>query len=73
MDWLVWPAGQFINFFFIPTQFRVVFVNIILFCWNVFLSYAKFNVREEVLFIYHLVNVMGNMFKNALIISDDFR
>lgn len=43
VDWLIWPPGQFINFYLIPKEFRVVFVNILLVCWNIFLSFVKYN------------------------------
>lgn len=42
IDWLIWPPSQAINFFLIPKEFRVIFVNLILVCWNIFLSYIKY-------------------------------
>lgn len=35
---------QVINFFFVPTQFRVAYVNVITLIWTVFLSYMKHKV-----------------------------
>lgn len=40
-DWTVWPAAQAINFFFIPSRFRVVYVSTMYFLWDIFLSYVK--------------------------------
>ncbi len=56
MDWCVWPAAQYLNFYLVPTHYRVVFVNFILFCWNVFLSYIKHNVSSLILFAIQLYN-----------------
>ncbi|KAL3869288.1 hypothetical protein ACJMK2_041990 [Sinanodonta woodiana] len=41
VDWCVWPPCQFINFYFLPTQFRVLYVSSITLCWNTFLSWMK--------------------------------
>ncbi|XP_025110402.1 mpv17-like protein 2 [Pomacea canaliculata] len=40
-DWCVWPPAQMINFYFLPTEFRVVYVSMVTLCWNSFLSYIK--------------------------------
>lgn len=44
IDWLVWPPAQAINFYLVPSHFRMAFVNLILVGWNIFLSFAKHNV-----------------------------
>lgn len=41
IDWCVWPPAQFINFYLLPTKFRVVYVATITFFWNTFLSWMK--------------------------------
>ncbi|KAK7100613.1 mpv17-like protein 2 [Littorina saxatilis] len=40
-DWCVWPPAQFINFYFLPTRFRVLYVSMVTLCWNTFLSFMK--------------------------------
>ncbi|XP_053602470.1 mpv17-like protein 2 [Plodia interpunctella] len=40
-DCLFWPPVQFINFYFLPTQYRVFYINVATMVFNVFLSYMK--------------------------------
>lgn len=40
-DWCVWPPAQFINFYFLPSHFRVLYVSMVTLCWNTFLSFMK--------------------------------
>jgi len=37
-NWKIWPVAQFINFYFVPVQLRVLFGNVIAFGWNAYLS-----------------------------------
>ncbi|XP_072041004.1 mpv17-like protein 2 isoform X2 [Amphiura filiformis] len=39
MDLMVWPPVQAINFFFVPPQLRVLYVNFFILIWDVFLSF----------------------------------
>ncbi|XP_013187761.2 mpv17-like protein 2 [Amyelois transitella] len=40
-DWLFWPPVQFVNFYYLPTEYRVFYINIATMVFNVFLSYMK--------------------------------
>ncbi|KAL7640809.1 UNVERIFIED_CONTAM: hypothetical protein RMT77_009094 [Armadillidium vulgare] len=40
-DWCIWPPTQAINFYYVPTQYRVLYVNMITIIWDIFLSYMK--------------------------------
>ncbi|KAK7495838.1 hypothetical protein BaRGS_00012828 [Batillaria attramentaria] len=40
-DWCIWPPAQIINFYFLPPQYRVVYVAFVTLCWNTFLSFMK--------------------------------
>ncbi|XP_065211843.1 mpv17-like protein 2 [Planococcus citri] len=41
VDCLVWPPSQFINFFFVSPQFRMLYVNCTTMIYDVFLTYIK--------------------------------
>ncbi|XP_063722026.1 mpv17-like protein 2 isoform X2 [Symsagittifera roscoffensis] len=40
MDLRVWPAAQCINFLYVGSAFRVTYVNLVTFIWDIFLSYT---------------------------------
>ncbi|KAK5579581.1 hypothetical protein RB653_009265 [Dictyostelium firmibasis] len=37
-SWKVWPLAQLINFRFVPSHLRVLFGNLVGFCWGMYLS-----------------------------------
>jgi protein Mpv17 len=37
-NWKVWPLVQCINFYLVPLQYRLVFVNVVALGWNAYLS-----------------------------------
>lgn len=39
-EWVVWPPAQFINFYFLPTKFRVLYDNTISFGYDIYTSYV---------------------------------
>ena len=41
-EWLVWPPAQTINFFLLPTKYRVLFDNVVSFCFDWYYSYVKY-------------------------------
>ncbi|CAH0407814.1 unnamed protein product [Chilo suppressalis] len=40
-DCLYWPPVQFVNFYFLPTEYRVFYINFATMIFNIFLSYMK--------------------------------
>lgn len=37
-SWRLWPAAQALNFYLVPPQFRIVFINAIAVVWTCILS-----------------------------------
>lgn len=40
-DLCVWPAAQFVNFYYLPPRFRVLYVSSLSLFWSIFLSCVK--------------------------------
>lgn len=40
-EWVVWPPAQIINFYFLPTQYRVAYDNTISLGYDIFTSHVK--------------------------------
>ncbi|XP_033636457.1 mpv17-like protein 2 isoform X2 [Asterias rubens] len=43
VDICVWPPVQAVNFFFVPPNLRVIYVNVFILLWDVFLSFINHN------------------------------
>ena len=40
-EWAIWPPAQFLNFYFLPTRFRVLFDNLVSLGYDVYASNVK--------------------------------
>merc|ERR1711935_99778 len=47
VDWSVWPGAQLLNFYFVPSKFRVLYVSTCTLGWNVYLSKVKHSSLAE--------------------------
>lgn len=45
-DWCIWPPSQAINFYYVPGQYRVLYINFVTVIWDVFLSFMKHKDQE---------------------------
>ncbi|XP_043281892.1 mpv17-like protein 2 [Venturia canescens] len=43
VDCFFWPPTQFVNFLFVPVQYRVVYINLMTMFYDIFLSYMKYD------------------------------
>jgi len=41
-EWVIWPPAQFVNFYFLPTKFRVLYDNIISLVYDTYTSHIKY-------------------------------
>lgn len=47
-EWLVWPPAQIINFFYLPTKYRVLFDNAVSFGFDWYFSYVKYGEHHKI-------------------------
>ena len=38
-NWMVWPATQFLNFYYVPPSYRILFASSVALFWNIYLSW----------------------------------
>ncbi|XP_011496117.1 PREDICTED: mpv17-like protein 2, partial [Ceratosolen solmsi marchali] len=43
VDCIFWPPTQFLNFLFVPIQYRVLYINFMTMIYDMFLSYIKYD------------------------------
>lgn len=46
-EWLLWPPAQFVNFYFLPTRYRVAYDNFISLIYDVYTSHVKHKPRAK--------------------------
>ncbi|XP_014487161.1 PREDICTED: mpv17-like protein 2 isoform X2 [Dinoponera quadriceps] len=42
-EWIIWPPAQIINFYFLPTRYRVLYDNTISLGYDIYTSHVKHN------------------------------
>ncbi|XP_025157459.1 mpv17-like protein 2 isoform X1 [Harpegnathos saltator] len=42
-EWIIWPPAQVINFYFLPTRYRVLYDNMISLGYDIYTSHVKYN------------------------------
>jgi len=43
-EWLIWPPAQFINFYYLPTRYRVLYDNLVSLVYDTYTSQVKHTV-----------------------------
>ncbi|XP_060606852.1 mpv17-like protein 2 [Ruditapes philippinarum] len=46
-EWIVWPPAQIVNFYFLPTKYRVLFDNSVSFGFDWYFSYVKYGKQHH--------------------------
>lgn len=47
-EWLIWPPAQFVNFYFLPTKYRVLYDNTISLAFDCYFSRVKYGKEGRV-------------------------
>ena len=42
-EWFIWPPAQFVNFYFLPTKYRVIYDNLVSLFYDWYTSHLKHN------------------------------
>lgn len=45
-EWIIWPPAQVINFYFLPTRYRVFYDNFISLGYDTYTSHVKYDMQE---------------------------
>jgi protein Mpv17 len=45
-EWVIWPPAQMINFYFLPTRYRVLYDSMISFGYDMYTSHVKHNTQR---------------------------
>ena len=43
-EWLIWPPAQFVNFYYLPTRYRVLYDNLVSLVYDTYTSHVKYTV-----------------------------
>lgn len=46
-EWIIWPPAQIINFYFLPTRFRILYDNTISLGYDVYTSQVKHGNKDK--------------------------
>lgn len=46
MDLMIWPAAQTVNFYLVPSPYRVAYISFVALIWNIYLSNISHKVRK---------------------------
>ncbi|ELT94432.1 hypothetical protein CAPTEDRAFT_146770 [Capitella teleta] len=49
-DWMFWPAAQSVNFRFVPSRYRVIYIQSASYLWDTFMSYINHKMSYDSLF-----------------------
>ncbi|XP_015607859.1 mpv17-like protein 2 [Cephus cinctus] len=47
VDCCFWPPTQFVNFLFVPVQYRVIYINLMTMIYDIFLSHMKYEAQFD--------------------------
>lgn len=47
VEWGIWPAAQYVNFYLLPMRYRILFDNVISFFFDVYSPFVKYKTELE--------------------------
>ena len=63
-EWIIWPPAQFINFYYLPTRYRVLYDNLVSLVYDTYTSNVKHTVKVN-------EELEENLIKSGAIPSSD--